>query len=64
MEDELTRDVAALARTRYARDDAHPGSVRWGRHARAVYLADQKPRKKGRLPIESRPFSWLDAPSA
>ncbi len=42
VEDALTQEVRTLAGTRYARDDAHPGIVRWGQQAGSVYLADQK----------------------
>jgi len=38
----LTQEVAALAGPRYARGDAHPSVVRWGKQAGSIYLADQK----------------------
>ncbi len=45
-EDLLRREVDALAGPRYARHDAVPHRVRWGRQQGSVYLADQK------LPIQ------------
>ena len=42
VEEALTRDVTALAGTRYGRDDARPDVVRWGHQAGSVFLADQK----------------------
>ncbi|MBS1985342.1 MAG: hypothetical protein JST16_14345, partial [Bdellovibrionales bacterium] len=33
VEDALAHEVRALAGRRYARDDAHPGIVRWGQQA-------------------------------
>ncbi len=42
VEDALQQEVTALAGARYARGDAHPDVVRWGRQAGSVFLADQK----------------------
>jgi len=38
----LVQEVAALAGPRYARGDAHPTVVRWGKQPGSIYLADQK----------------------
>lgn len=42
VEDALQEEVTALAGARYARGDAHPDVVRWGRQTGSVFLADQK----------------------
>jgi transposase-like protein len=62
VEDALRAEVTALAGARYARDDAHPGVVRWGRQRGSIYLADQKvaitvPRVRDRLGGGERPLA-------
>lgn len=42
VQEALTQEVTALAGARYARDDAHPAVVRWGKQRGSIYLADQK----------------------
>ena len=42
VEEKLQAEVTALAGQRYARGDAHPEIVRWGRQQGSVFLADQK----------------------
>jgi transposase-like protein len=42
VEDALQAEVTALAGERYARDDAHPDVVRWGKQQGSIFLADQK----------------------
>jgi transposase-like protein len=44
VEDALQQEVLALAGPRYAREDARPDVVRWGKQAGSVFLADQKLR--------------------
>jgi putative transposase len=61
VEDALRSEVTELAGARYARDDAHPGVVRWGRQRGSIYLADQKvaitvPRVRDRLGGGERPL--------
>src|SRR5712692_5213163 len=38
----LMQEVVSLAGPRYARQDAQPAIVRWGRQPGSIYLADQK----------------------
>jgi transposase-like protein len=62
VEDALRAEVTELAGARYARDDAHPGVVRWGRQRGSIYLADQKvaitvPRVRDRLGGGERPLA-------
>ena len=54
VEDALQQEVRALAGTRYARDDGHPGISRWGTQPGSIFLADQKlaldvPRVRDRI---------------
>jgi transposase-like protein len=42
LHEKLEADVVALAGPRYARADAAPAVVRWGKQAGSVFLADQK----------------------
>ena len=42
VEEALEQEVQALAGPRYARGDATPAVVRWGRQPGSIYLADQK----------------------
>jgi len=42
VEDALQAEVTALAGPRYARHDARPAVVRWGKQAGSIFLADQK----------------------
>ncbi len=42
VEERLQAEVRALAGRRYARGDAHPEIVRWGRQPGSIFLADQK----------------------
>ena len=68
VEDALRAEVTALAGARYARDDAHPGVVRWGQQRGSIYLADQKvaitvPRVRARSP-RGRRATTGDVPAA
>ncbi len=42
VEDALLQEVTALAGPRYARQDAQPDVVRWGKQRGSIFLADQK----------------------
>ena len=42
VEEALQQEVRALAGTRYARADGHPGISRWGTQPGSIFLADQK----------------------
>jgi transposase-like protein len=42
VEDALLQEVTALAGPRYARQDAQPEVVRWGKQRGSIFLADQK----------------------
>ena len=68
----LQAEVCALAGPRYARHDAHPPVVRWGKQAGSIFLADQKltvhvPRVRDRstgreLPLAT--YTQLQTPRA
>jgi transposase-like protein len=72
VEDVLQQEVQTLAGPRYARGDATPHRVRWGRQRGSVYLADQKlpiqvPRVRDRhagieIPLQS--YTQLQQPRA
>jgi len=72
VEDVLHQEVQMLAGPRYARGDAAPHRVRWGRQRGSVYLADQKlpiqvPRVRDRhagieIPLQS--YAQLQQPRA
>ncbi len=62
VEEELKREVVALAGERYARAGGQPALVRWGRQQGSVYLADQKvpvpvPRVRDRVRGVERPLA-------
>ncbi len=61
----LTQEVAALAGPRYARHDAQPHVVRWGRQRGSIYLADQKvpmtvPRVRDRVAGREVPLATYE----
>lgn len=68
----LSQEVTRLAGARYARGDAAPALVRWGRQPGSVYLADQKlpiqvPRVRDRgrgAEIPLRTYQQLQTPRA
>jgi len=62
----LQAEVAALAGERYARGDAHPEIVRWGKQNGSIFLADQKlavtvPRVRDRKEKREVPLSTYTA---
>jgi len=62
----LEAEVMALAGERYARGDAHPEIVRWGKQTGSVFLADQKlavtvPRVRNRKEQREVPLSTYTA---
>jgi len=63
--DALTEEVVALAGARYARADAHPAVVRWGRQRGSIYVADQKlpimvPRVRDRVQGREVPLATYE----
>lgn len=72
VEEALQQEVLALAGTRYAQADGHPGIARWGRQAGSIYLADQKlpitvPRVRDRVARAECPlatYAQLQTPRA
>ena len=68
----LTQEVTALAGPRYARADAQPAVVRWGKQPGSIYLADQKlpltvPRVRDRAAQREVPlttYAYFQTPRA
>lgn len=72
VEDALQAEVCALAGPRYARHEARPEVVRWGKQAGSIFLADQKlpiavPRVRDRATAQEIPlttYAQLQVPRA